>query len=234
MDRSPPSAPASNATRSQRNPTRRALAVGSRDELLAAGCCSAPAPQPVGSTTPRAARGRGRPPRQVSQASPSLWFAGRALMPRLTFPRSHLAFFPFFADRLGLGLGLGLGRARLNRITSGGGHQAWPEPLPAPGPNGVGGGRGGRARRAPLRKQAERDRRHDAQARPASRKAGGGDHVRHASRRGRTGRARGGWEGGGGQRAGSALASAAAARPGSARLGGVRRDEMMRGGLDGS
>ena len=112
---------------------------------------------------------RGRPPRQVSQASPSLWFAGRALMPRLTFPRSHLAFFPFFADRLGhararsrthdrrafAGRGgvAGRGRRRPAGLT---------EPFPAPGPNGVDGGRGGRVWRAPLPKQAERDRRQAA------------------------------------------------------------------------
>ena len=101
--------------------------------------------------------------------SPSLaWFACWALMLQLT-PRSHLAFFPFFADRLGhararsrthdrrafAGRGgvAGRGRRRPAGLT---------EPFPAPGPNGVDGGRGGRVWRAPLPKQAERDRRQAA------------------------------------------------------------------------
>ena len=105
---------------------------------------------------------------QPGQPQPG-WFACRALMPRLTFPRSHLAFFPFFADRLGhararsrthdrrafAGRGgvAGRGRRRPAGLT---------EPFPAPGPNGVDGGRGGRVWRAPLPKQAERDRRQAA------------------------------------------------------------------------
>ena len=80
------------------------------------------------------------------------------------------------------------------------------------------------------------DRRQAAQARAASRNAGGGDHVRHASRRGRTAAVRvvGGarWMGGrgGGQRAGSALASGLV-WPGSARWRATRRDERLLGWL---
>ena len=205
--------PTSNATRSQRNPTRRALAVGSRDDLLAA---AAPRlrPPPVGQPPRAGAEG----PHDKSARPAPAWLVRLPSTDAAAddpISRSFLSsLIAAGADRWsGRGVA-GRSRRYRRRSQTASAEGAWRPRAASPAP----------------------DRRQAAQARAASRNAGGGDHVRHASRRGRTAAVRvvGGarWMGGrgGGQRAGSALASGLV-WPGSARWRATRRDERLLGWL---